>query len=361
MAEYRFNLQLFAGEKTEPATPRRREEARKKGQVAKSAEVSTAFLVLTGFLLLRGVGPFVARHLRETVQFFLANLHQWQGDLPGLGSLLLVGAAKFGLVVAPIFLAFFAISLLSQVIQVGFVVSSEVLQPKFSRINPLEGLRRIFSKRALVEFLKSAAKVALVGYLVYKQVAGNITWLRHAGLFELEQGIALVVDEIYRLGLQVGLLLMVVAAADYWWQRREFETSIRMSKEEIKEEFKQMEGDPLVRSRIRQRQRQIAAQRMMQAVPTADVVVTNPTHYAVAIKYTPGQMDAPQVVAKGRGLIAQRIKEEAQKHRITTIQNPELARALYATTEVGQEIPAHLYPAVAEVLAFVYRLRKKSV
>ena len=145
MAEYRFNLQLFAGEKTEPATPRRREEARKKCQVTKSAEVSNALLVLTGFLLLRGVGTFVERHLRETVQLFLANLHQRLGDLPGLGSLLLVGAAKIGLVVAPIFLALFAISLLSQVTQVGFVASSEVLLPMFSRINALVGLRRIFS------------------------------------------------------------------------------------------------------------------------------------------------------------------------------------------------------------------------
>jgi flagellar biosynthetic protein FlhB len=163
------------------------------------------------------------------------------------------------------------------------------------------------------------------------------------------------------MGLRVGLFLLVLAAADYWWQRREFENSIKMSKEEIKEEYKQLEGDPMIRSRIRQRQRQMAQQRMMQAIPTADVIITNPTHYAVAVKYTPGEMNAPKVVAKGRGPIAQRIKEEGQKHRITTVENVELARALYDSTEVGQEIPADLYPAVAEVLAFVYRLRKKTV
>jgi len=359
--EYRFNLQLFAGEKTEPATPRRREEARKKGQVAKSAEVSTALMILTGFLLLRALGPYAARHLREMIHFFLANLGEWQGDLPGLNSLLLVALLKLGLVVAPIMLVFVVVSLVSQVIQVGFMATPEVLQPKFSRINPLEGLKRIFSKRALVEFLKSVVKIALVGYLVYQQVRGNLGWLSQVGLLELEQSVALLIDSLYRMGVQVGLFLLIVAAADYWWQRREFESSIRMSKEEIKEEFKQMEGDPLIRSRIRQRQRQMAAQRMMQAIPTADVIVTNPTHYAVAIKYTPWEMAAPKVVAKGRGPIAQRIKEEAQKYRITTIQKPELARALYETTEVGQEIPAHLYAAVAEVLAFVYRLRRKSV
>lgn len=361
MAEFRFNLQLFAGEKTEPATPRRREEARKKGQVAKSAEVPTALLVLAGFLLLRALAPFVKENLVELVRHFLGHLPGWQGDFPGLHSLFLVALLKLGLVIAPILLGLWVVSLLSQVVQVGFMVTTEVLQPKFSRINPLEGFRRIFSKRALVEFLKSAAKVALVGYLVYNQIDANLQWLSQASLFELEQGVSQIVDSIYRMGMQVGLFLLVLAAADYWWQRREFESSIRMSKEEIKEEYKQLEGDPQIRSRIRQRQRQMAAQRMMQAIPTADVIVTNPTHYAIAIKYTPGEMNAPRVVAKGKGLIAQRIKEEATKHRISTVQNPELARALYDTTEIGEEIPAHLYPAVAEVLAFVYRLRRKTI
>ena len=166
---------------------------------------------------------------------------------------------------------------------------------------------------------------------------------------------------IYNLGVQVGLFLLVIAAADYWYQRREFEDSIKMSKEEIKEEYKQMEGDPLIRSQIRQRQRQMASQRMMQAIPTADVIVTNPTHYAIAIKYTPGEMGAPKVIAKGMGLVAQRIKEEGKKHRIAAVENPELARALFKTTEIGQEIPAELYPAVAEVLAFVYSLRRKII
>lgn len=361
MQEQRLNLQLFAGEKTEPATPRRREEARKKGQVAKSGEVGTALMVLSGVLLLKALGPYMGRHLAEVVHYYLANLAEWQGDLPGLGSLFLVALAKLGLAVAPLFLGFVVIAFLGQVMQVGFMASSEALQPKFSRINPIEGFKRIFSKRAFVEFLKSVAKVTLVGYLVYGQIRGNLEWLPQLGLLYLKGSINLIIDSIYRMGLQVGLFLLLIAAADYWWQRREFEQSIRMSKEEIKEEYKQLEGDPLIRSKIRQRQRQMAQQRMMQAIPTADVIITNPTHYAVAIKYTPGEMAAPKVVAKGQGLIAQRIKEEAKKHRITTVENVELARALYDSTEIGQEIPAHLYPAVAEVLAFVYRLRRKTI
>lgn len=361
MAHLHLNLQLFAGEKTEPATPKRREEARKKGQVAKSGEVGTALMVLAGFVLLNSLSPFFAKHLLETVEYYLQHMASWDGDVRGFQTMFLFALVKLGILVAPILLGLLAIGVLSQVIQVGFMASGESLQPKFSRINPIEGFKRIFSKRALMEFVKSVAKILLVGYLVYGQVRDNLKWLPQIGLLDVEQSIALIKDSIYRMGLQVGLFLLVVAAVDFWWQRREFEDSIKMSKEEIKEEYKQMEGDPLIRSKIRQRQRQMASQRMMQAIPTADVIITNPTHYAIAIRYTPGDMGAPQVVAKGMGVIAQKIKEEAKKHRVTTVENPELARALYKTTEIGQEIPGDLYPAVAEVLAFVYRLRKKTI
>lgn len=361
MAEYRMNLQFFAGEKTEPATPRRREEARKKGQVAKSGEVGTAFMVLAAFVLLNAIGPYMARHLREMVQHFLQNMAEWNGDFLGLQQMFLIGLTKLAVTVGPILLGLLVIGVISQVMQVGFFASNEALKPKFSRINPIEGFKRIFSKRALVEFVKSMAKVGLVGYLVYRQVRQNLVWLPQLSLFDLRDSISMMTSSIYRMGLQVGLFLLVIAAADYWWQRREFENSIKMSKEEIKEEYKQMEGDPQVRARIRQRQRQMASQRMMQAIPTADVIITNPTHYAIAISYKPGEMGAPQVVAKGMGLIAERIKEEGKKHDITMVENRELAQALYKTTEIGQEIPADLYPAVAEVLAFVYRLRRKTV
>lgn len=361
MAQFRMNLQLFSGEKTEPATPRRREEARKKGQVAKSGEVGTAFMVLAGFLLLNALGPSMARHLGEAVQYYLVNMASWDGGILGFQQMFLVGLAKFGLALGPVLMGLLLIGTMSQVMQVGFHASGEALQPKLSRINPIEGFKRIFSKRALVEFLKSVAKVLLVGYLVYKQVLGNLQWLPQISLFSLEHSISLMTNSIYRMGLQVGLFLLVIAAADYWWQRREFENSIKMSKQEIKEEYKQMEGDPLVRSKIRQRQRQMASQRMMQAIPTADVIITNPTHYAIAIRYASGEMGAPQVVAKGIGLIAQRIKEEGKKHSITTVENAPLAQALYKATEIGQEIPADLYPAVAEVLAFVYRLKRKTI
>ncbi|HHY15241.1 MAG TPA: flagellar biosynthesis protein FlhB [Firmicutes bacterium] len=361
MSLARINLQLFAGEKTEPATPRRREEARRKGQVAKSAEVSTALIVLTAFLGLNILGPYLAGQLKETVHYFLENMALWQGDAAGFKALFLTALIRLALIVLPILLMFMLAGALSQVLQVGFLASGEALKPTFSRINPVEGLKRIFSKRAIMEFFKSVLKVGLIGYLVYTQVRANLNWLPELGMLRLSQSALLMKDSIYRLGLRVGLFLLVIAAFDYWYQRREFEESIKMSKDEIREELKQMEGDPLIRSRIRQRQRQIASQRMMQAVPTADVIVTNPTHFAIAIRYSPEEMAAPRVVAKGRGLIAQKIKEEGYKHRITTVEDPELARALYHTTEVGQEIPAELYPAVAEILAFVYRLQRKTI
>lgn len=361
MINNRFNLQLFAGEKTEPATPRRREEARKKGQVAKSAEIGTAFAVLTAFVLLNGLAPFMGNQLKETVQHFLQNIAAWDGDILGFQQMFIVAIMKLAIISGPVLLGLLVIGVLSQVLQVGFHASNEALAPKFSRINPIEGFKRIFSKRALVEFVKSLAKIFLVGYLVYRQVNQNLSWLSQVSLFNLGDSISLIINSIYNMGLQVGLFLLIIAAADYWWQRREFEESIKMSKEEIKEEYKQMEGDPQVRSRIRQRQRQMASQRMMQSIPTADVIITNPTHYAIAISYKPGDMHAPRVVAKGMGLVAQRIKEEAKKYDIATIENAELAQALYKTTEIEQEIPTELYPAVAEVLAFVYRLKRKTI
>ncbi|HKM43281.1 MAG TPA: flagellar biosynthesis protein FlhB, partial [Limnochordia bacterium] len=343
MAEYSINLQFFAGEKTEPATPRRREEARKKGQVAKSGEVGTAFMVLAAFVLLNALGPYMGGQLKEMVQYYLENMASWNGDVLGFQQMFLFGLTKLAMVAGPILLGLLLIGVVGQVIQVGFYASSEALAPKFSRINPIEGFKRIFSKRALVEFAKSVAKIFLVGYLVYRQVLQNLEWLPQISLFSLGDSISLMTNSIYRMGLQVALFLMVIAAADYWWQRREFENSIKMSKQEIKEEYKQMEGDPQIRAKIRQRQRQMASQRMMAAIPTADVIITNPTHYAIAVSYKPNEMSAPQVVAKGMGLIAARIKEEGTNHNIATVENAPLAQALYKETEIGQEIPADLY------------------
>ncbi|NLM54350.1 MAG: flagellar biosynthesis protein FlhB [Firmicutes bacterium] len=356
----RINLQLFAGEKTEPATPRRREEARKKGQVAKSGELGVAVMVLVGFLTISALRPFWMDRIQSLVRHFLSTAHEWDGSISALQGIFLTALYQAGLVLVPVLAALFVFAFASQALQVGFMFTGESIMPKFSRINPVEGFRRIFSKRALVEFLKSVIKIIIVAYLVYRQLRGAVGWVVGLGLTDLLQSFQLMGDTIVRMASWVGVVLLIFAAADYLYQRWEFEQSIMMSKEEIKEELRQTEGDPLVRSKIRQKQRQLAASRMMAAIPTADVVVTNPTHYAVALRYKADDMEAPQVVAKGMGHVAAKIKEIAAEHGVTIVSKPELARALYKTTEVGQQIPPDLYPAVAELLAFVYRLRNKA-
>ncbi len=354
-----INLQLFAGEKTESATPRKREESRKKGQVAKSGEVGTAALVLAGFLALRVFGPGMFWGTGQLLTHFLGTMAEFDGSLDMVYAMFLVIVRDVALLLLPLLGAVFLVALISQAIQVGLRVTLESVQPKFSRVNPLEGFKRIFSKRALVEFGKSLIKIFIVGYLAFLQVRSSLNWLPGLIQMDIQHGMILIGQSIVTLATIIGGALFVVAVLDYLYQRWEFEQSIKMSKQEVKDEYKQSEGDPQIRSKIRQRQRQMASQRMMADVPSADVVITNPTHYAVAIRYEMGAMSAPVVVAKGVGSIALKIREAAEEHRITLVENPPLARGLFKGTEVGQEIPADLYPAVAEVLAFVYRLRKK--
>ncbi len=356
---YVMDLQLFAGEKTEPATPRKREESRKKGQVAKSGEVGTAALILAGFLALRLLGPNIFYRIGQLMTHFLGTMADFDGSPDMVYAMFLLALSEAGLILLPFLAAVLLVALGSQAIQVGLRVTLESVQPKFSRVNPLEGFNRIFSKRALVEFAKSLIKIAIVGYLAFRQIRDSLHWL--PGLIQMDttQGLTLVGQGITQLASLIGGALFVVAVLDYLYQRWEFEQSIKMSKQEIKDEHKQAEGDPQIRSKMRQRQRQLASQQMMSAIPTADVVITNPTHYAVAIRYTMGEMRAPLVVAKGAGSIALRIRQLAAEHKVALVENPPLARGLFRNAEVGHEIPPELYAAVAEVLAFVYRLRKK--
>ncbi len=362
MSEYsmRMDLQRFAGEKTEPATPRKREEARKKGQVAKSSEVGTAAMVLAGFASLRIFGPMMFARASNLVQHFLTAPQQWDGSAEGVHALYIMVLGEGMLVLLPIFGTLLTVALLSQGIQVGLRATWESLQPKFSRVNPLEGVKRVFSKRALVEFAKSLGKIAIIGYLAYREVLSSLQYLPQLGHMDTLQALTLVGESIFSLVILIGLALLIIAGLDYFYQRYEFETSIKMSKQDIKDELKQSEGDPMLRSKIRQKQREMSSHRMMENVPTADVVITNPTHFSIALRYDPGSMSAPEVVAKGAGFVALKIKELGRENGIAVVENAPLARALYKAAEIGQEVPEELYPAVAEVLAFVYRLRRKA-
>ncbi len=355
----KFDLQLFAQEKTEPATPKRREEARKKGQVARTAELGTAVVLLAGFGVLSVWASGAGATLMDLAAHYLGSglrLEPNVGAVQGLFIDLVLGAA---MVVAPFAVVALVVGVAAQLVQVGFMATGEGLKPKFERINPIEGAKRLFSRRALVNLLKSLAKIFVVGYIAYVEVRKALDLLPMLTSAPLVDAVGIVGEIVLRIGLYVGLALLIVAGLDYLFQRLEHERSLRMSRQEVKEELKQTEGDPQLRARIRRRQRELASRRMMQEVPTADVVVTNPVHLAVALRYDQATMDAPIVVAKGAGIVARRIKEIAQEHNVPIVENVTLARSLFDSVELGQPIPVDLYQAVADVLAFVYRMRRR--
>lgn len=356
----KIDLQLFAEEKTETATPRKREEVRKKGQVAKSGEIGTALLLIAGFYSIKAFSAYGMTRISYIITWFLENANHWDGSSESVFNLLLFIVRESVNVLVPIFGVLIAVAVISQIVQVGFMFNMTLLLPNFNRINPFEGFKRIFSKRAMLEFAKSVLKIVIVGGTVYFHVKAQIPWLARLSHMELAHSAELIKNSIYEIALYIGTTLLMLALFDYLFQRWEFEQNIKMTRQEVLEELKQTEGDPQVRSRIRQKQREMAARRMMAAIPTADVIITNPTHYAIALVYKADTMAAPEVVAKGVGHIALRIKDIANEHLIPTVENPPLAKALYKSVEIGQQIPADLYPAVAEVLAFVYRLKRRS-
>lgn len=353
-------LQRFAGERTEPATPKRRQDARSRGQVARSPEVAAAALLLAAAAALEFGGGAAFERLAG---YMRRGLTEWPGTdltLPALRELL-AGAGSAALAAAaPIVLVGVVVGVAVEVAQVGFLFSLHPLQIDFSRVNPLLGFQRLFSRRALREMFKSLLKAALVGGLIYQALRRQAAVVTDLAGMDVGAAATLLGGAAVGFLWRVGLALAVLAAADYFFQRKEFEDSLKMSKEEVKQELRESEGDPRVRARIRERQRAIARRRMMQDVPRADVVVTNPTHYAVALRYDAAAMSAPVVLAKGQGWLAQRIKEIAARAGVQIVENPPLAQALYRTVDVGDAIPAELYQAVAEVLAFVYRSRRRA-
>lgn len=348
-----------ADERTETATAKRRGEARKRGQVPKSMELS-AMTVLTGLLLaLHGLLTSSADLLRSFLQNSLIHL-----DDTRLSNKLLIQHGgqclmALGKAVGPLVLTAMCIGILVNMAQTGPLWAIQRLQPDFNRINPLSGLKGFLSPRSLVELVKSFYKIGLIGYLSYITIRGSYMDLMGTARLGVADGVSLVGATAYRLALRVVSTMLVLAALDYFFQRWQYEKSIRMTKDEVRREMKDQQVSPHIRSRIRARQRDIARKRMMADVPSADVVITNPTHFAIALRYDARKMAAPILVAKGQDLIALRIRELAQKHDIPIVENPPLARALFKQVEIGREIPGELYEAVAEVLAFVYQVNQK--
>lgn len=347
--------------KTESATPKRKEEARRKGQVAMSRDVSTAAILLGGIGLLATMLPVGLQRMTEMTRqgltlSFSAEFYEGMSIEQVYAVVIQAGFTVFALSL-PIVLGVLVVGSAASLLQTGLLWKSDGLQPEFGRINPIKGLSRLASFRSVMELIKGLLKIAIVtGVGIW---VARDDMLRIPGLIELDMGSVLQVTGwlALKVGSAVAGAIAVLAVLDYCYQRYEWERSLRMSKQEIKEEHKSTEGDPLIKSRVRTVQRELTKKRMMAAVKTADVVITNPTHLAVALKYDTATMSAPLVVAKGAGLIAERIRELARHHGVPVVENKFVARTIFQLVDIGKEIPADLYRAVAEILAFVYRAR----
>ena len=354
-----LDLQFFAGEKTEKATPKKRQDARKKGQVAKSQDLNTSIVLLTGFTTLLFLGGYMKDivlgiYLDAFNEFMLIDLTESSVHI-----LFMQMAEKAAYLLLPIMAAAMIGGIIANYMQVGFLFSTEAIQFKLNKINPISGFKRIFSMRAIVELIKSLLKIACVGLVVYYMIMARIDEILLLSQKPIGAAMSTLADITIKVGIAASIVLLAISVFDYFYQKFDFEKSIRMSKQDIKDEYKNIEGDPLIKSKIKQRQREMAMQRMMQDVPDADVIITNPTHYAIAIRYDESKADAPVVVAKGVDYIAQKIKFIAKENDVYMVENRALARALYDQADIGQAIPEEFFKAIAEILAFVYKATGK--
>ena len=348
-------------EKTEQATPKRREEARKKGQVAKSQEIASAAILLACLTYFYFDSTRLVKKLMGLVRGFLNESGTLLISTNNIQALAVDWLYEFFILIAPLLLTVLIAGFLANFVQVGFVVSTEALTPQFSKIDPINGFQRLFSLKSFAEMAKSIVKLCVVGYVAYITVNGEIENL--PSLMDESIGdIMVYMGRIsFKIILRTSWVLIVLAILDYVYQRWEHERGLKMSRQEVKDEYKQVDGDPLIKARVRRIQREMARKRMMARVPKADVVITNPDHIAVALEYDQLKMFAPVVVAKGAGLIAEKIREIARKNNVPVVENKPLARVLYKVANMNEVIPENLYKAVAEVLAYVYGLKKKRV
>lgn len=365
----KYNLQFFAegpgGEKTEPATEKKKNDARDEGQVAKSKEIENAVGLLVMFLLIK----FGVKYLAE---FFISIFGITYDDIPeylknyggrinetSINGLVFQTVVWVMIVLLPIFSIMFVASFVSDVAQVKWHPTTKPLQPKFSKLDPIKGFKKIFSKESIIELLKSILKIGIVLWVTYSYLKKNVSGLLLLYDVSLGTAIASTGTLLINLGLRISIAYIIIAAADYAYRRWKHNDDLKMTKQEVKDEYKQSEGDPEIKGKIRQKMREASQRRMMQELPKADVVITNPTHYAVAILYDAEKYNAPIVIAKGENYLAQRIKQVARENNVEIVENKPLARMLYFNVEIGEMIPQELYQGVAEVLAFVYHLKGK--
>jgi len=347
-------------EKTEQATPKRKEDAREKGQVAKSREVSSAAILISALIYFWFGATSLMDHFMALMKRYLMSTVTTTVSTDTVSSLMAGVVYDIFSLLLPMFLVAMVTAFLVNLLQAGFVFSFEPLSPKWSKIDPIKGLKRLFSLHAVVELLKNVLKILIIGLSLWLTMDAEWAVLPRLVSYRIPEIVAYVGKVSFKIVLSTCWILVVLAVLDFLYQRWEHNRSLKMTKQEVKEEYKQLEGDPLVKGRIRRIQREWARKRMMAAVPKADVVITNPTHYAIAIRYEQETMAAPLVLAKGADYLAEKIKEIARIHHVPIIENKEVAQLLFKLTDVEEMIPETLYRAVAEILAYVYRIRQHT-
>lgn len=365
-----MRLQFFAaegpgGEKTEDATTKKLEDARKEGQVSKSQELTMALSLMSLFLALKLFSGRIGNQFLSLFQNQYARIDTLirEGfDINAVSRLLQDGILQILLIGLPIYAFAFAVAFISNVAQVKWKVTGKPLMPKLNKISPISGFKKLFSMDKIVELIKSILKVTVIVILVYSMIKDKVGELKLLyGIGNLGAAVALIGSEVIDLGIKISAFFLVIGFADFIYQRLKFKKDMRMTKQEIKDEFKQTEGDPQIKGRIRQKMREASQKRMMQRLPEADVVITNPTHFACAIRYDREAVaSAPVLIAKGADYVAAKIKEVAKENNIPIVENKPLARMLYYNVDLEQEIPTELYQMTAEVLAYVYNLKNDT-
>lgn len=347
-------------EKTEAPSEKKRQDARERGTVAKSTEINSVIVLLTALFLMKILGPWIIKELSSSMMEFMKSTSETEMDYARLMMLIRKALILLAKIAAPITGGIMLMGIVANVVQVGFLFTLKPLMPKLEKINPVSGFTRLFSMRSIVETLKNIVKLSIiitVAYITLKKEFGTMLTLSDASVLSIW---TYALAASYNVIIRIALAMIIIAVLDYAYQRFEHEKQLKMTHQEVKEERKQLEGDPQVKSRIRSLQREMARRRMMEQVPKATVVVTNPTHLAIALRYEPKENDAPVVVAKGKDLIAQRIKKLAKENNVPVVEDKPLARSMYDKVEVGFPIPVEFFTAVAEVMAYVYRLKNRN-
>lgn len=363
---FAYNLQFFGegGDKTEKATPKKLEDARKEGRVARSSDLINGIMLLLMFFVLRIFGNFMAKGFLESFVKYYNKTADISMEIFDVKQAVNLGnEIVFDIVIAclPVLIGSFLVAFVGNVVQIGWKVTTKPLKPKLDRLNPIGGLKRMFSQEKVVELIKSILKILAIAIVAYNEVKDRWQFILNLYDFEFMQAIVNIFDIVLDVGVKISVLFVIIGIADFGYQKWKHLHDLRMSKQEVKDEMKQSEGDPQVKGRIRQKMREGARRRMMQELPKADVVITNPTHFAVAIKYDKEKAEAPYVLAKGADYVAATIKEAAEEHDIEIVENKPLARMLYYNVEIGEQIPPELYQMVAEVLAYVYSIKNKEI